>query len=67
MAAPILLKLVSAQTHNRSVPGGPVTLPTAESFESDNHLRVPNISAANFRGSKSDLGYSGFKNILRFP
>jgi hypothetical protein len=33
MAAPVLFKLLSAQTHKISLPAEPTTWPTAESFE----------------------------------
>jgi hypothetical protein len=33
MAAPVLLKLFSAQTHNSSLPGEPATWPTAVPFD----------------------------------
>jgi hypothetical protein len=33
MAAPVLLKLFSAQTHDSSLPAEPTTWPTAEPFK----------------------------------
>jgi hypothetical protein len=46
--------MLSAQTHNKSLPGEPTTRPTAEPFKNDHHRRAPNISAAYFRRIKSD-------------
>jgi hypothetical protein len=54
MAAPVLLKLFSAQTHYISLPGEPTTWPTADPVQKSHHWRAPNILAASSRRHKSD-------------
>jgi hypothetical protein len=42
-AAPVLLKLFSAQAHNSTLPAEPTTWPTAKLFKNDHHWRAQNF------------------------
>jgi hypothetical protein len=66
MAAPVLLKLFSAQTHNSSIPAEPTTWPTAKPFflkmttmPFDKHF-----SGCRAVASKQKLRLSFFRKVI---